>query len=203
MDLPIEIWQQCLFFSDFLIQIRLRCVCKIFHAKLEVHDFSDDKYTDLLTDDILQNYPFIKVLRASRNPTITNVNHMSKLEILIAEGENGIDTASIANINLKILHAWDNSGITDVNHMSRLERLYAGGDCGINDKGIANLNLKHLNADYNPKITDVNHMNRLEILYAQGNCCGISNGGFANINLKELYSGNNPKITHVIKKLIK
>ena len=108
MDLPIEIWQQCLSHSEFLIQIRLRCVCKLFHEKLEVYKFSDSK----LTDNILRNYPFIKELNANYNPRITTVNHMSRLEILHAQSNCGIDDIGIQNANLKELRADYNQKIT-------------------------------------------------------------------------------------------
>ena len=149
MNLPIEIWQLILSHSKFLIQIRLRCVCKLFHEKLEVYKFSDSK----LTDDILRNYPFIKELNANYNPRITTVNHMSRLEILYAGGNCDIDDIGIQNANLKELDASDNPRITTVNHMSRLEILNAMGTCGIDDIGIQNANLKELRADYNQKIT--------------------------------------------------
>ena len=108
MDLPIEIWQQCLSHSEFLIQIRLRCVCKLFHEKLEVYKFSDSK----LTDDILRNYSFIRELNAYNNPRITTVNHMSRLEILYAGWNCCIDDIGIQNANLKELYAYNNPKIT-------------------------------------------------------------------------------------------
>jgi len=196
MNLPIELWQLILSCSEFLTQIKLRCVCKMFHKRLEVHIFMGWRYTDLLTDDILQNYPFIKKLNASNNPHITTVNHMSRLEILYAQGNCGIDDKGIQNANLKELRADSNPRITTVNHMSRLEILNAGWNCGIDDKGIQNANLKELRANSNPRITTVNHMSRLEILDAQGNC-GIDDIGIQNANLKKLYASNNPRITTV------
>ena len=156
MEIPAEIWQLILSCSEFLTQIKLRCVCKMFHKRLEVHIFMGWRYTDLLTDDILRNYPFIKKLYAYDNPRITTVNHMSRLEILHAGCSCGIDDKGIQNANLKELHANNNPHITTVNHMSRLEILHAQGNCGIDDIGIQNANLKELNADYNPKITTIN-----------------------------------------------
>jgi hypothetical protein len=70
------------------------------------------KYTQLLTDDILRNYSFIKELNADYNPRITTVNHMSRLEILHAGWNCGIDDKGIQNANLKKLYACDNPKIT-------------------------------------------------------------------------------------------
>ena len=155
MNIPTEIWQLILSHSKFLIQIRLRCVNKLFHERLEVHNFTNQKYTKLLTDNILRNYPFIKELNADSNPRITTVNHMSRLEILHAEWNCCIDDIGIQNANLKELCAYNNPRITTVNHMSRLEILHAGWNCGIDDIGIQNANLKKLYASNNPRITTV------------------------------------------------
>src|SRR5207237_1072600 len=132
-------------------------VCILLHT-LEIHNFYIDDKCGLLTDQILSNYHFIKKLDASNNPTITNVNHMTKLEILHAYGNCGIDDNGISELNLKKLYASYNFTITNVNHMSKLEILHACSNCGIDDNGISELNLKELYASYNFTITNVNHM---------------------------------------------
>ena len=72
--IPIEIWQKILFRSTFLQQIRLRQICKRFYEQLEIHDFGNiDKYSSLLTDQILTNYSFVKYLDISNNKNITNL----------------------------------------------------------------------------------------------------------------------------------
>ena len=237
MDIPIELFQLILEQSDFLTQIRFRCVDKLFYTKLEIHDFWNikAKYSKLLTDEILQLHSFVTDLTIVDNPNITNINHMTRLkklfifgkcnidntgisnvnvkylnlryydkitnvnhmsilEILYANSRTcGIDNAGIANLNLVALYAADNTKITNVNHMTNLQVLEASGTCGIGDDGIRNLNLIKLDAGYNKKITNVNHMTRLEILDA-GWRCGINSGGISNLNLKELYADYNPRI---------
>lgn len=195
MDIPIEIYQLILSHSIFLSQIRLRCMCKLFHEKLEVHDFTNCDYTKLLTDDILRNYSSIRKLYATDNTKITNVNYMCQLKILYAGGNCGIDNEGIASVTgLEVLCANFNPKITNVNHLKRLKILYATYVCGIDDNGIANINLERLYASANSKITNVNHMSRLALLYAGSNC-GINDEGIANVKLKILYAYNNSKIT--------
>jgi len=74
MDVPIEIYQEILEYSDFLIQIRLTQVSKYFHTELRIRDFYNinGKYLRILTDNILQNYKHITKLYASDNKKITD-----------------------------------------------------------------------------------------------------------------------------------
>jgi hypothetical protein len=141
---------------DFLSKIRLRCVSKNLH-KLEIHDFFNIpfQYINLLNDEILFNYNFIKYLDASYNSKITNISHMKNLIKLDASGYfSKINDNSIKNINLQYLNASHNPFITNVNHMDKLIELDAYGEfCGISDDGIKNLNLIKLDAQYNTKIT--------------------------------------------------
>src|SRR5882724_12533361 len=100
--LPLEVWQDILLLSDFLSQIRLRQVCKRF-LQLEIHDFYsiDSKYTKKLSDTILENYPFIRSLNVHDNLNVTNLNYMTKLQILVVSGPNCvIADEGIKNLNL-------------------------------------------------------------------------------------------------------
>lgn len=122
MNLPPEIWQIILEKSDFCSQIRLTQVSQLNHCFLRITDFYniDKKYLMRLTDNILKSYPYIKILDASNNPKITNVNYLSKLEILYATLNCGINNTGIQNINLIKLYASFNYKITDVKHMTKL-----------------------------------------------------------------------------------
>jgi len=190
---PIELTQLILEWSDFLSQIRFRCVSKNYHARLEIHDFSYSRLSYgqrlKLSDAILQAYPFIIKLHARRG--VTDVNHMTKLREL---NSSCIGNDGIRNCNLAILRVRNNSRITNINHMTNLEILDASGECGIGDAGISKLNLVDLDACSNPRITNVNHMTRLQKLNAQY-ICGIDNAGIANLNLIELHVCDNPNIT--------
>jgi len=87
---------------------------------------------------------------------ITNINHMTKLKILSASHDCGINDGGISDMtNLEILYANSNTKITNVNHMTKLRELHACGSlCGINDKGIINLKkMKILDTNNNTKIT--------------------------------------------------
>ena len=202
IHLPIEIWQCILNSLDFKSQIIMRMVCKLFYEKLEIWDFNNISfiYTEKFTDTILLAYPFIRYLYAARNQMITNVNHLTNLQILRAWGTScGISDNGIKNIDLIFLDVDDNPKITNVNHLTNLQKLWAGGtDCGIDDNGIKNLNLIELHADNNPKITNVNHLTNLQKLWATG-YCGIDDTGIKDLkNLIELHANYNPKITKKI-----
>jgi len=164
MNCPIEIYQLVLSYADFLSQIRLRCVCKTFYERLEIHDFFDvdTKYLGLLSDKILRSYPFIIRLYANYNEKITNVNHLTKLEVLDASGFYcGISSHGISRLSLKELYVDGNPKITDLNHMTRLEILNVSRNSSINNMSIQKLNLMELIAANNENITNVNHMNKL------------------------------------------
>lgn len=200
--IPIELFQLILTYADFLTQIRLRCVCKLFYNKLEIHDFYhiDYKYLKLLSDSVLQAYPFIMKLHVENNPKITNINHLTKLEVLNASmtewGINGISNKGIENLNLVTLIADYNENITNINHMTRLQILHADGCCGIGNEGISELNLKILSVTMNEKITIISHMTNLEVLLANS-FCGINDDSLHDLRLKELYVCDNEKVTNL------
>jgi len=137
---------------------------------------------------------------------IKNINHMSNLKVLRAEGPcNKLGDFGIKNLNLEQLFAQYNEKITNVNHMSKLKVLCAAGRCGIGDFGIKDVHLEVLYASYNKKITNVNHMSKLKILYAEEDpdyycsdqTSGIGNFGIKDIKLEELVANFNTKITNV------
>ena len=130
---PIEIWQEISIYTGFLAQIRLRRVCTKLQ-QLEIHDFYniDDKYLTLLTNQILEYYPFIQYLKAI-HPKITNINHLTKLKRLDASDSSGLDDHGVQSVNPIELNISNNSKITNINHMTRLQRLYATNLSAINN----------------------------------------------------------------------
>ena len=195
--LSIDLIKYCIFDKlDFVTQIRFRQICKWLN-RINIHNMYfhiDNKYLCKLSDKILVNYNKLRYLNAKYNEKITNVNHMTNLQILDASWECGIDDNGIKNLNLIKLNASDNPKITDVNHMTNLQILYAYWYCGIDDNGIKNINLIKLYASYNSKITNINHMTNLQILHASANS-GIDDNGIKNLKLIELNASDNPKIT--------
>ena len=157
--IPIEIWQQVLFQSTFLDQIRLRQVCVIFHNRLEIHDFYniDRKYLHRLNDSILSNYSFIRSLNSHNNLKITNINYMTQLVELDASGGYcGITDQGISQLNLIKLNVSYNQKITNINHMTKLVELTAcGRNCGINNVDLCMANPLKLDVSYNHKITNI------------------------------------------------
>ena len=91
----------------------------------------------------------LRCLIADGNHQITNVNHMTNLEILHVETIPlvrsggfvcGIGNDGIKNLNLRVLAAKNNPDITNVNHMTNLEKLYAlGSSCGLTNGGIKDI----------------------------------------------------------------
>jgi len=199
MDVPIEIYQLILFEADFLTQIRMRQINRILYAKLEINNFYhiEQKYSDLLSDQILAPHPFITELNARANQLITNLAHLTRLEKLDTT-HSGIDDAAIKNnFALRELYASHNHKIMNVNHLTRLEKLDVFGRCGIDDVGISDLNLKELYATHNSKITNINHLIGLETLIISG-FCGLENDGISGLtNLTRLKVSNNPRITDI------
>jgi hypothetical protein len=181
---------------DFLSKIKFRNISQYMHL-LQIHDFYniEYKYLELLNDEILCNYPFIKYLNARQNHKITSVNYMYNLIALNASGFCcGLSDSGI-KVNLTYLNASGNPKIINVNHMNKLIELDAYDiNCGITDDGIKQLNLMKLDASHNIKITNVNHMYNMNELIAYGNC-GIDNEGIKYLNLKKLNAHNNSKIT--------
>ncbi len=78
-------------------------------------------------------------LNANNNTKITNINHLSKLQILHASSICGIDNAGIQDLDLVGLNVQGNKKIYDILHLSRLERLSANGS-GISDTHILKWN---------------------------------------------------------------
>ena len=83
----------------------------------------------------------MEIICIDDNSKITNINHMTKLKELVAQGSCGINDEGINNLNnIEILYVGDNSKITNINHMTKLKELDAQGTCGISDEGIISLN---------------------------------------------------------------
>ena len=150
--IPIEIWQHILSFSTFKNQITLTRISKIFHEKLQIHEFYhiDPKYLKLLTNHIITHYPQIRSLDVEDNPNITNINHLTQLTKLNASGFCGLDDHGINQLNIIELDVCDNPKIININHMTQLKKLNAGGHCGLDDSGITRLNLIELDVRNKP-----------------------------------------------------
>ena len=161
MDIPTDIYQEILEQTDFLTQIRLTQLCKHFYNNLKIYDFYtiNYKYLNLLSDDILKNYKYIRKLDAFDNPRITDegIKHLSLHTLYAAVPNKYMDNPTITD--------------TGISHMTNLYALYAGKNSKITDAGISNMrNLKILDASWNDTITNegIKNMN-LSKLNAVGN----------------------------------
>ena len=102
---------------------------------------------------------------------------MTKLQILNAGGDCGIDQLGIIGLNLIKFIVGNNIKIKNVLFMTNLQILDVSGRfCGINQSNISCLNLIELNALNNTNIKNVSFMNNLQKLHASGTC-GIDQNG--------------------------
>ncbi len=137
----------------------------------------------------------LKILHMNNNCSILNLNQITTLRELYIHNTRGIDTNSIAKLNLEFLDADYNQNITNVSHMTNLHELHTDGGV-INDNGIHNLDLCILSANDNQNISTVYFMKNLQELYAEGTC-GIDDNSIRGLKLRILSARYNPKITNV------
>jgi hypothetical protein len=198
-ELPVELYQQILNRTNFLSRIRMRCANKLFYDKLEINDFYNipSTYAKRLTNKILQCYPFITKLNATEKPNITDVNYLTRLEVLNASGLRcGLEPIGFLKLTgLKELNIANHRNCLWINGLTNLEVLDIRRSWGLdNNSEIRKLRkLKFLNATNNYKISNVSYLTNLEVLHARGSC-GI--GSVESLtNLTELNMFENTKIT--------
>ena len=171
-------------------QINLRLVSTHFAHNFPITNLYDTFNSSRLTNEILKSYRHVIKLSLLSNSKVTDIDHMTKLQLLSASNSSVIGDDNLKNqTNMVILYISDNRRITNVNHMRQLLELRASSHIyykdrasGITNAGIADLrNLIILYANNNDKITDINHLTKLRELYARG-ACGIGYDGMAKLN---------------------
>lgn len=197
---PIEIVQQILSVADFVSRIRLRCCTKLFHEKLQIHNFYDIPYNyyHRLSNKIIRNHSYIRRLNVENKSDITMISHLTNLRELNTVASGLSDRSGLCT-NLRILCASDNGAISDITHLTKLKALYASGrSCGITDNSIITLtNLKYLSISSNDSIRNVNHLTKLELLFAHA-YSNIDNNSIMNLtNLKRLDMFSNKYVTTI------
>jgi Leucine-rich repeat (LRR) protein len=201
---PLEIIQIIFSHTKFITQIRLKSVCKLFRQKLEIDNITETigyVYSPKLCDQKLRSFPMLKKLKTSYNPRITDINFLTRLEVLNAEGFGcGTRNESICGISsLRELHIDYNSNVYEINHLTRLEILSANGSLYITNKhlrDLCNLTELYITDSRIQNIINLNHMTNLKILNIRGCNIVIDNTGIAKLNnLIELHVNDNEKIT--------
>lgn len=225
---PIELWMIIRDYTDSLSQINLTMVCKFLNKNLQITDLYniDPKYQELLTNDILKKYPYITKLKLRWNTSVTDINHLSKLEILDATGgwmqsiyvpdcgycldeeENlfnncgGICILSDKGIrkltNLRNIDISCNRNITSLNHCKKLKVLTARSYSGLTNEGISKLyNLEDVDLTDNQKINRIDHLKKLRVLNISGINSVVNNNDIKNLNLYALDATNNSTIDDI------
>src|SRR5438445_107159 len=127
MDIPIELYQEILERSDFKCQIRLTQLCKYLSNNLKIYDFFHiyPTYLNILSNNILKNYKYIKKIFIYDNNNITDegISHMN-LHTLYTHTKSKITDNGIKNMDLHTLYTSSNN-ITDdgIKHMMHLKNI--------------------------------------------------------------------------------
>src|SRR3989339_235780 len=107
--IPFDIWLNIFSFfdGDIVSQLKMKLICKELN-RLQITDLYniEEKYKNALTDNILRNFKFVKILYASCNPNITDegIKHMN-LHTLHASWNRSITNEGIRHMNLHTLDA--------------------------------------------------------------------------------------------------
>src|SRR5579872_7253703 len=140
----------------------MRYFIKISHLK-KLKELRADGYTSrcLINNEEIKNLPLTKTkLFINSYEFITEIKHMTTLEVLDICGASEIDDDQIQYLNLRILYADYNNKITKISHMTNLKELSIG-SCSVTDDKLQNLNLRILIAFDNPNIRRISHMTNL------------------------------------------
>jgi hypothetical protein len=132
--------------------------------KLKVLEISGEH--NIFNNDDIKNITWIRKINAYYNNKITNINHISRLEVF-----NGTHNYKLTNIhliglvNLTSLTITDCININDINHLIQLKELNIDGKCGVDDNGIKDLiYIESLSVIDNIKIKNIFHMKLLKKL---------------------------------------
>lgn len=199
--LPAEIWRIISNFSNFTSRVNLTMVCKFFNKNLPITDLYtiEPKYQRLLTNEILKNYPHTTKLNLTNNSNVTNINHLTKLEVLnVSMGECILPYQGIKKLNLKEIDVSYNPYIKTLNDFSQLRVLSARGKCGLTNQGISKLReLRDLDLTDNPTINKIGHLKKLRVLNAYGKDCVIDDNSIKTLNLHALDVTQNSNVTNI------
>lgn len=139
----------------------------------------------------------LRGINLSYNQYITNLNHITDLQLLVACGNCGIHDQGIKDlINLEIVNVSNNNKITKICYPDKLKVLIARFESGINDESIQGMNLEALDVSHNNKVSQIGHMQKLRSLSAAGNC-GINDDSIKTCDLEKLDASNNKMITKI------
>ncbi len=151
---------------DFYTKINLKKVNRELYSIVRIIKIPDDLMYKL-TDDILQNLPYLQELNLENNESITDdgIEHLSNLQSLCLN-DNITDNSIKKLLNLKALSLGNNNEITtdSIKHLSKLEEFNLCCNKSIVDNDIKDLfNLKILNLGINYNITDDGIKNLLNL----------------------------------------
>ena len=175
MDLPLEIWEIILDYSDFLSKIRLIQLSKFHKNNLYISDFYNikSKYLNILDSNILNSNPKIKYSNLIGNIYIQDLNILTGLKKLYLPSH---QKNQLTNYNLEEIHGLFNFNIINFNKFTNLKYLKIFPD--------------------GPILPDLNNLTKLQILDILGSNLDLS--GYKYLNLTELSAqGDIREISHL------
>ena len=122
----INLWFDIFNLLDLKSQLSLLFTCSSLNNNLSITNLYDieEKYLNILTNDILRFGIFKYVTKLKCNNKITNVSFMKNLKKLDARYGCGIDQNGIIGLDLVELYTIGNNKITDILFMKNL-KIYA------------------------------------------------------------------------------
>ena len=123
-----------------------------------------------VSQELIEGLDLIE-LNICQNSKITNIMHLTRLEIL-------------------------ETSYCIVNIPQSVKKLSAcGTDNSVTQESIKNLNLTEFYVSYNPNINDLRHMTNLKVLSACGDTCGITKKSIHGLCLQKIYSYGNSALS--------
>lgn len=208
--LPIDTWQVILEKLGINSQLRLKQVCKLLYEELKIYNFEKIKYSDLLTDEVIKQHPYIKTLNLTHILDLSNLKCLDSLYINTTIPKNFLDNMDIRKIEF-LTYCVKKGETVNLNHMTKLKSLKLFNN-EVNDISNLNLteltlgrqfnftithltNLQKLNICRSSKIKNISHLTNLTTLILNAS---INNSELTNLNLTTLKMYGTTDVTNFL-----
>lgn len=151
-----------------------------------------------ISDKIFSKNTGLKILDASNNNNIHNIDDLTKLKKLrLRRNDQGL--LIIKNTCITDLDLFDNTNVENIMELKNLKKLNLAFNKKIPDEQLKNKkNIVSLNLCCNKKIEKINFLTKLEVLNISGNSCLIGDKEIENLNLTRLIFLYNIKTTPTV-----